>query len=120
MQTAPPPSFRKTTDTFTAGATTLPQRYFVSSDVFAREQLAIFSQQWLCLGHQSELGEPGDYFLRDVLGESIIVTRDRNRALRAFYTVCRHRGTRLCEQARGHFATIQCPYHAWSYALDGR
>ena len=100
---------------------TLPQRYFVSADVFAAEQERIFAQQWLCVGHQSQIANPGDYFVLDAAGESLIVLRDQKAQVRAFYNVCRHRGTRLCEEKTGQFReTLQCPYHAWTYALDGR
>jgi Rieske 2Fe-2S family protein len=112
-------SFRKTSETFTPGATTLPQRYFTSPEVFAEEQEAIFSRQWVCVGHQSQVASPGDYFLQELARESLIITRDQQQVVRAFYNVCRHRGTRLCEEATGHSSTIQCPYHAWTYALDG-
>jgi Rieske 2Fe-2S family protein len=75
---------------------------------------------WICAGRAEQAAEPGDYFLRDVCGESIIVTRDTAGALHAFYNVCRHRGTRMCS-ADGKFAgRIQCPYHGWTYGLDGR
>ncbi|MGZ5537475.1 MAG: aromatic ring-hydroxylating oxygenase subunit alpha [Chthoniobacterales bacterium] len=114
------PAFRKTTETFAAGATTLPQRYFVSPEIFAEEQASIFSKQWICVGHQSQLAATGDYFVREVAGESVIVLRDQKQVVRAFYNVCRHRGTRLCENPTGHFSAIQCPYHAWTYTLDGR
>ncbi len=123
MQTATPkkaPVFRKTTESFTAGAQTLPQCYFVSSEVFAEEETEIFARQWVCVGHDSQLARPGDYFVQDVAGESLIVARDQKGAVRGFHNVCRHRGTRLCEEANGHCAAIQCPYHAWTYALDGR
>lgn len=112
--------FRKTVESFTAGAKTLPQRYFVSPDVFAREQATIFSSQWVCVGHHGQIGKPGDYFVRDVAGESFIVARDQEAIVRGFYNVCRHRGTRLCELETGHAPAIQCPYHAWTYSLDGR
>ena len=112
--------FRKTVETFTAGARTLPQRYFVAPDLFAEEQAKIFARQWICVGHQSQLGRAGDYFVQEVAGESLIVVRDQKGAVQGFYNVCRHRGTRLCEAASGHAAVIQCPYHAWTYALDGR
>ena len=72
------------------------------------------------MGHQSQLAEPGDYFLAEVAGESLIVAKDQRSTIRAFYNVCRHRGARLCEEQNGHAAAIQCPYHAWTYALDGR
>jgi glycine betaine catabolism A len=118
--TQPAAVFRKTTDSFTAGAKTLPQRYFVSPEVFAEEQKAIFSAQWIYLGHQSQLAQAGDYLVGEVAGESVIVLRDQKAEIRGFYNVCRHRGTRLCEQATGHSSTIRCPYHAWTYSLDGR
>lgn len=114
------PAFRKTVETFRAGARTLPQRYFVSPEVFAEEQGKIFGHQWVCVGHQNQLARAGDYFVREVAGESLIVVRQQRGALQAFYNVCRHRGTRLCEERSGHVAAIQCQYHAWTYALDGR
>ena len=115
-----PPLFRKTTETFVEGAMTLPQRYFASPEVFAQEQERIFARQWLCIGHQSQLARAGDFFVVAPTGESIIVVRDQEGIIRGFYNVCRHRGTRLCEEAVGHAAALQCPYHAWTYALDGR
>jgi Rieske 2Fe-2S family protein len=102
------------------GTQTLPQRYFISPEVFAEELEKIFARQWVLVGHQSEVTQAGDYFVRDVADESIIIVRDKNTEVRAFYNVCRHRGTRLCEEERGHAAAIQCPYHAWTYGLDGR
>ena len=120
MRPSSKPDFRKTADTFRAGAKTLAQPYFVAPSVFAQEQERIFSRRWLCVGHQSQLPNAGDYFLQDVAGESLIVLRDQHQEVRAFYNVCRHRGTRMCEQTRGHFQTVQCPYHAWTYQLDGR
>jgi Rieske 2Fe-2S family protein len=114
------PAFRKTTDTFAAGAKTLPQRYFVSPGVLAEEEEKIFLRQWLLVGHQSQIAQAGDYFVAEVADESLIIARDQRSTIRGFYNVCRHRGTRLCEDASGHSSAIQCPYHAWTYALDGR
>jgi Rieske 2Fe-2S family protein len=141
MQTTAPRAFRKTAETFTAGAKTLPQRYFVSSKVFAEEQERIFSTQWMLVGHQSQVAEAGDYFTAEVADppspsfgaarESLIIVRppsqraygaasDKSGEVRGFYNVCRHRGTRLCEEQSGHAPAIRCPYHAWTYGLDGR
>jgi Rieske 2Fe-2S family protein len=114
------PAFRKTTETFRTGAKSLAQRYFVSPEIFAQEQEQIFSEHWLLVGHQNRLKKPGDFFLATIAGESVIVVRDPKSEVRAFYNVCSHRGTRLKEDAYGHSSTIQCPYHAWTYALDGR
>ncbi|PYJ26152.1 MAG: (2Fe-2S)-binding protein [Verrucomicrobia bacterium] len=115
------PSFRKTTDTFVAGAKTLPQRYFISPEVFAQELEKIFSRQWIFVGHKSQIARPGDYFVSEVSGESLIVVRDKRGEIHGFYNVCRHRGSRLIENRNGQLsAAIQCPYHAWTYAFDGR
>src|SRR6266436_4997588 len=89
MLTKETPTFRKTTETFTAGAKTLPQRYFISPDIFAKEREAIFSTQWVCVGHQSEIAKAGDYFVREVAGESLIIVRDKGGEWLAFYNVCR-------------------------------
>jgi Rieske 2Fe-2S family protein len=113
-------TFRKTAETFAAGAKTLAQRYFVSPEVFAEEQDRIFSKQWVLVGHQSQLPEAGDYFVAEVASESLIIVRDKGGEVHGFYNVCRHRGTRLREARNGHLSAIQCPYHAWTYGLDGR
>jgi Rieske 2Fe-2S family protein len=112
--------FRKTAETFAAGAKTLAQQCFVSPEVFAEEQDRIFSKQWVLVGHQNQLAEAGDYFVAVVAGESLIIVRDKDGELHGFYNVCRHRGTRLREDRNGHLSAIQCPYHAWTYGLDGR
>lgn len=101
-------------------AKSLPQKYFVSPVVFAAETKEIFAKQWLLVGHQSQVTNPGDYFVQCVNGESLIVTRDKGGKIRGFYNVCRHRGSRLIEDDCGNRTAIQCPYHAWTYGLDGQ
>jgi Rieske 2Fe-2S family protein len=113
-------AFRRTLEVSSAGAKSLPQKYFVSPEIFVEEQKRIFLNEWLLVGHQSQLKKSGDFFLATIAGESLIVVRDQTSEVRAFYNVCRHRGTRLKEDACGHSSAIQCPYHAWTYALDGR
>jgi glycine betaine catabolism A len=121
MQTKAMPTLRKTAETFTSAAKTLPQRYFVSLEIFAKEQEKIFSKHWVLVGHQSQLAEAGNYFVAAVAEESLIVVRDKAGEIHGFFNMCRHRGTRLIEDRNGHLsAAIQCPYHAWTYALDGR
>jgi Rieske 2Fe-2S family protein len=115
-----PPIFRKTAETFAAGAKTLEQKYFVSPQIFAEEQQKIFSRQWVLVGHQSQIAQAGDYFTAEIAGESLIIVRDKRDAIRGLYNVCRHRGSRLIENRNGRSMGIQCPYHAWTYALDGR
>src|SRR5438093_2381785 len=114
-------AFRKTAETFQAGARPLPQRNFVSPAVFAEEQEKVFSKQWVLVGHQSQIAKSGDYFTAEVAGESLIIVRDKRAEICGFYNVCRHRGSRLIENRKGQLsAAIQCPYHAWTYGLDGR
>jgi len=112
---------------------TLPSTWYRSDAIFALEKERIFCREWLCVARAEELSEPGSYRVLDLLGESILLVRNRERQLRAFYNVCRHRGSRLCrESAAVHGGTpallgggigagrITCPYHQWSYDLDGR
>jgi Rieske 2Fe-2S family protein len=103
-------------------APSLPSRYYVDPAIYERERERLFFAKWLCAGRQEEWAEPGDYALRDVAGESVIVVRDKVGKIHAFYNVCRHRGSVLCESARGRFPRhgITCPYHAWTYGFDGR
>lgn len=99
---------------------TLAARYYTDPSLFRREMERFYFHRWICAGRSEWIPRPGDYFLRDVAGESIIVTRDTSGDLRAFYNVCRHRGTQLCSNDSGNFGPrIVCPYHAWSYGLDG-
>ena len=150
---------------------TLPGRYYPDPEVFRREMETFFYGMWVCTGRSEQIASAGDYFVREVAGESVIITRDgvmregatregvtRNGvagdaamqakvargsaardtithgsamregatrdaggAIRAFHNVCRHRGTQLCREAEGKFAgRIQCPYHGWTYGLDGK
>jgi Rieske 2Fe-2S family protein len=114
-------TFKRTNEHYAAGSLTLPQAYYTSEEVFARETDRIFRAGWTCAGHASRIPNPGEYFLLNVFNESLIVVRDRQGGIRAFYNVCRHRGTRICEEGEGRFSgSIQCSYHAWTYGLDGR
>jgi Rieske 2Fe-2S family protein len=102
-------------------ARTLPAKYYVDHSFFAREMERLFRRMWVCAGRTEEIERPGQFVLRDLAGDSIIVTRSASGGVHAFHNVCRHRGTRLCTETSGVFQrSIQCPYHAWTYALDGR
>ena len=104
-----------------SSAVTLPAPFYVSAEYFERELDAFFRRMWICVGREDEVAAPGQFVLRELPGDNIIVTRDTSGSVRAFHNVCRHRGTRLCTEPAGTFAaSIQCPYHAWTYALDGR
>ena len=110
----------KPRDVMPQGATTLPAAYYVDAEYFSREMEALFGRMWICAGRAEQVERPGQFFVREVLGESLIVTRAASGRVHAFYNVCRHRGTRLCTEQQGTFAgSIQCPYHAWTYDLEG-
>ncbi|HZY97378.1 MAG TPA: aromatic ring-hydroxylating dioxygenase subunit alpha [Candidatus Cybelea sp.] len=102
------------------GAKTLAAAWYTSPDVFAAEQERIFGREWLGVGREESLARAGDFFTVERAGESLIIVRDNGERIHALYNVCRHRGTRICELASGHFqGSIQCPYHGWTYDLDG-
>ncbi|MGA2214579.1 MAG: aromatic ring-hydroxylating dioxygenase subunit alpha [Bryobacteraceae bacterium] len=100
---------------------TLPARYYTDAGLFRREIDYFFFEGWICAGRADSIPQAGDYFLREIAGESIIVVRGNSGSVEAFYNVCRHRGTRICSAPEGSFGgRIQCPYHGWTYGLDGR
>lgn len=100
---------------------TLPARYYTDESIFRDELERFYCHMWVCAGRAEQVAENGQFFLAEIAGESIIVTRDNAGALRAFYNVCRHRGTRMCVENAACFAgRIQCPYHGWTYGLDGK
>jgi Rieske 2Fe-2S family protein len=110
---------------------TLPSSWYTSEQVFALEKERIFCRDWICVARAEELADPGAWRVIDVLGESLLLLRNPKGALRAFYNVCRHRGTRLCRHPDdpatqaplpGGIAAgrITCPYHQWTYDFDGR
>lgn len=100
-------------------AWTLPAAYYTRQSVFDFEKEQVFARQWLCVAHRSELAESNDYVTRDIIGESIVVLRDREGVLRAFYNVCPHRGHQLLQGSGRANNVITCPYHAWTFKLDG-
>jgi glycine betaine catabolism A len=99
---------------------TLPARYYTDPDVYRAELEDFYFGSWICAGREAAIPHTGDYFLREIGGESLIVIRDAAGEVRAHYNVCRHRGTRMCTSPEGVMERIQCPYHGWTYGLDGR
>jgi len=100
---------------------TLSGRDYRAPEVFEIEAERVFARNWFYAGRAEGLDEPGDFVTVDVAGESVIVVRAADGGLHGFYNVCRHRGSRLCDDAAGRMkGAIKCPYHAWAYSLDGR
>jgi Rieske 2Fe-2S family protein len=101
--------------------TTLPRRFYTDPDFYRAELDRFYFRRWICAGRASQVPHSGDYFTRSIGDESIIVTRSGSGEVHALFNVCRHRGTRLCDNAEGHLTErIQCPYHNWTYDLEGR
>ena len=100
-------------------ASLLPARTYQDPAVLDWEREHILQRDWLAVGRAEEVPEPGSFLVRDVLGESVLLVRGRDDEIRAFYNVCRHRGTAVEERECGKAVRFQCPYHAWIYELDG-
>ncbi|GAB3443845.1 aromatic ring-hydroxylating oxygenase subunit alpha [Actinophytocola sediminis] len=94
-------------------------RLYTDEEIFAEELTRIFERTWVWVAHDSELPAPGTFRSTHVGRQPVIVTRDRAGALHTLVNRCRHRGASLCEQAAGTANGFTCPYHAWSYGLDG-
>jgi Rieske 2Fe-2S family protein len=102
------------------GATLLPARAYHDAAIYDWELDEIFLRDWIAVARAEELPEPGSFILRDLFGENVLIVRGRDDVIRAFYNVCRHRGTAVEERTCGKAVRFQCPYHAWIYDLDGR
>lgn len=96
----------------------MPKSVYTSPEFLAQEMTHIFAKDWLCAGRADALPTPGDYLTMTIAGEPVIVLRDKDGAIRAMSNICRHRMSKLLE-GRGHTRAIVCPYHAWTYNLDG-
>jgi phenylpropionate dioxygenase-like ring-hydroxylating dioxygenase large terminal subunit len=102
-----------------AQARAMPPAVYTCPQFLARENAAIFAREWIMLGRAARLAHPGDYLTAEIAGQPVLVIRGPDGVLRAMANVCRHRMSTLLEGA-GNAARIVCPYHAWSYDLDGR
>jgi 3-phenylpropionate/trans-cinnamate dioxygenase alpha subunit len=98
----------------------LPAEIFNSPVVFSLEQERLFRRAWLFLAHESEVPDPGDYVLRSLAGNSVIVTRTESGQVECFLNMCRHRGNQVCKADEGNASHFRCSYHGWTYANDGR
>jgi len=99
-------------------AKAMPKSVYVSEEFARAEERHIFAKEWLCAGRADALASPGDYMTMEISGEPVIILRDREGQLRGLSNVCRHRMSTLLE-GRGSTRSIVCPYHAWTYNLDG-
>lgn len=111
----------------------LPSSYYTSKEIFAQEKEKIFWREWFCAAREEQIASPGDFLVVEVTGESVLLVRTKEGEIKAHYNVCRHRGARIVpargEEERGRVKLnggvlgangIRCPYHHWTYALDGK
>jgi len=101
---------------------TLPSRWYIDPEHYARERREIWSKQWVYLCRANSLPSVRSYRTFDLVGQPVLLVRDESGAIQAFYNACRHRGSALCREPEGRFAAggITCPYHAWTYRLNGQ
>lgn len=101
-------------------AATSPVSHYLSEDRFALEREKLFMRQPHAVAHVSELPEPGSFMRRELFGQPILLTRDKQGDIRAFLNVCRHRGAQLVAEESGCQHKFSCPYHAWTYSSAGK
>ena len=97
----------------------VPGDIYASPEIFALEKERIFMKEWLCVGREEEIAKPGDYMTHSVMGEPIVIARNTDGRVNAFYNQCQHRGVEVAEGA-GNTRRFMCPYHAWTYDLTGQ
>jgi glycine betaine catabolism A len=99
---------------------TLPRKFYTDPAFYQADLECLFYREWLFAGHDCELAGPGAFFTLRIGEYPVLVVRGRDGAIRAFHNSCRHRGSRLCAAEKGSAVRLVCPYHNWSYDLDGR
>lgn len=102
-----------------ASAKTIPSRWYLDPEMLELEREKIFARTWQPVGHATTVADPGTYFSCEIAGEPVVVARAKDGILRAFSNVCRHRAS-IVAGGQGKAATLRCPYHNWTYALDGK
>ncbi|MGB1311100.1 MAG: aromatic ring-hydroxylating oxygenase subunit alpha, partial [Leucothrix sp.] len=98
----------------------LQQAFYTDPEIYRQDMESIFHADWIYVCHISQLAAPGDCETFDIDTESVIVCRDQQMEIQAFANVCRHRGSRICPSGSSKHKRLACPYHAWTYGLDGK
>ncbi len=98
----------------------LEQKFYTDPDYYKLDLENIFYRDWLFVGHDCELPKTGSYMTVQVGAYPVVIVRDAQGGIRAFHNSCRHRGSRICSAEKGTAAKLVCPYHQWTYELDGR
>jgi len=98
----------------------ISREIFVNGGIYKEELERVFARAWLFVGHESQIPNPGDFFVSSMGEESVILCRDRAGKVHVFLNSCRHRGMKVCRYDEGNAAVLTCPYHGWSYSTDGK
>ena len=99
-------------------ATAMPKELYSSNEILNLEEDLIFSKEWICVGRENEIPEVGDYFTFELGKQPLIVLRDKNKNIKVLSNICLHRMMKIVD-GKGNKKNITCPYHAWTYNLDG-
>lgn len=100
-------------------AATIPAAYYTDTRVHDLERRSVFGNTWQCVARLDQVSQPGQFVTADVAGEPVVIVRGQDGALRGFFNVCRHHAAAVMTEAEGRCSVMQCPYHAWTYGLDG-
>lgn len=99
---------------------TLPQALYISDEAYAFDTQVMLKSVWLYACTVAHVKKPGDYYVFELGANSVVILRGRDNVVRAFYNTCTHRGSQLCDQQRGTMSRVMCPYHFWTFGLDGK
>ncbi|MGH7155430.1 MAG: aromatic ring-hydroxylating oxygenase subunit alpha, partial [Acetobacteraceae bacterium] len=99
---------------------TLPQPFYTDPDFYQLDLKGIYERRWVFAGLEAEIRQPGEYFVVTIAHSSIVVLRDDDNRVAAFFNTCRHRGSTICPPGRGKARSLACPYHQWTYNLKGK
>jgi Rieske 2Fe-2S family protein len=99
---------------------TLPQRLYTSEEAFAFDTQVMLKSVWLYACTVAHVKNPGDFYVFEMANNSVVILRGKDGVVRAFYNTCTHRGSRLCEAQSGSMPRVMCPYHFWTFGLDGK
>jgi choline monooxygenase len=101
-------------------ALTIPAAWYTDKDLYDLEQQTVIAGSWQCVGRVDQVEQPGQYITSEVAGEPVIIVRDADGILRGFFNVCRHHAAAVMTESHGKTNQLRCPYHGWTYSLDGQ